>query len=172
MDEIRPDQASDPAPKEKADLSRLRIQRSDAGGRTTRGFPLMRILLVAIVVILGLLFRDSILGLFGAGGPQVRTAQALRVVPGQAKAGDVSANGYIVADRQASLATVLSGRLVELDAKEGDIVEKDAAVARIQFDDYEVEVQTVIAKDGSPLAPVSGVGSQLRVTTSLPIVNS
>ena len=34
-----------------------------------------------------------------------------------------------------------AGRLVELSAKEGDLVEKDQIVARIQFDDYEVEVE-------------------------------
>jgi RND family efflux transporter MFP subunit len=32
---------------------------------------------------------------------------------------------------------VISGRLVELNAKEGDIVEKDAVVARVQYDDLE-----------------------------------
>jgi RND family efflux transporter MFP subunit len=109
--------------------------------RPPRGFPLIRVVLLAALLIVGLLFRGPIVSFFSGGGSEVRVGLALRVVPGQAQAGDVAANGYIVADRQASLATVLSGRLVELNVKEGDIVEKDQVVARIQFDDYAVEVE-------------------------------
>jgi len=128
----------------RADLSRLRIPR-DGPARASRGFPWLRVLAIVAVGALAFLFKDTVLGWFGGNGATVRTAKALRVVPGQATAGDVSANGYIVADTQASLASVLSGRLVELHAAEGDIVEKDAVVARIQFDDYEVEYERTLA---------------------------
>jgi len=83
-------------------------------------------------------FREPLLGLVSqVREPEVAVGRAVRVVPGTAREGDVSANGYVVANRQASVATVLSGRLVELAAEEGDVVPADAVMARIQFDDYE-----------------------------------
>ncbi|MDF1702116.1 MAG: hypothetical protein P1V36_13250, partial [Planctomycetota bacterium] len=139
----------DPAPPNppKADLGRLRIERGagDAGGHV-RGFPWLTLVIVGGLVALGFLFRAPIAGLFaGSRSGPLRTARAVKVVPGQAQQGDVSANGYIVADRQASLATVLSGRLVELDAAEGDTVVEGHVVARIQYDDLEVQEQQALA---------------------------
>lgn len=128
------------APPAKADLSRLRIQRGSNEIVQVRGFPWIGALVVLGLLALGFLFREPLLSLVGGGGgATVRTGRAVRVVPGQAQAGDVSANGYVVADKQASLASVLSGRLVELNAAEGDTVAKDAVVARIQYDDLEVQ---------------------------------
>lgn len=139
----------DPAPPNppKADLGRLRIERGpgDTGGHV-RGFPWLTLVIVGGLVALGFLFRAPIAGLFaGSRSGPLRTARAVKVVPGQAQQGDVSANGYIVADRQASLATVLSGRLVELDAAEGDTVVEGHVVARIQYDDLEVQEQQALA---------------------------
>ena len=127
-----------------ADLSRLRIERDDGAG--VRGFPWTRTVLIVGLVVVLFLFKGPLLGLLsGAGGGSVRTARAVRVVPGQAQQGDVAANGYIVADVQASLATVLSGRLVELNAKEGDTVQAGMVVARIQYDDLEVRERQAMA---------------------------
>ena len=133
----RPPSAAAPA---KADLARLRIERGSQAAATPRGFPWFSVLAVVVLLGLGFLLREPLLSLMGGGGgPTVRTGRAAKVVPGQAQAGDVSANGYVIADKQASLASVLSGRLVELNAAEGDTVEKGAVVARIQYDDLEVQ---------------------------------
>lgn len=121
------------------DLSRLRIQRGPQDGARARG--LSPLWLIGLLAVGGTawLFRDQLAARVGqVTGPEpVRTALAVRVEPGQAAAGDVDSNGYVIADRSASLASVISGRLVELNAKEGDIVEKDAVVARVQYDDLE-----------------------------------
>jgi RND family efflux transporter MFP subunit len=121
------------------DLGRLRIARGSEERGRVRGFnPLW------LIVLLGLggaayLFRDEIWAKVeqARAGAPLRTARAERVTPGAIKAGDVAANGYVIADRSASLASVISGRLVELNAKEGDTVEKDEVVARVQYDDLE-----------------------------------
>jgi len=159
MQEPTPQPPSAEEPGARADLSRLRIPRQSAAARGSGGFPLLRLLVLAGVLVLAFLFKDPLLALVG-GGTQVRTAKAVRVVPGQATAGDVAANGYIVADTQASLASVLSGRLVELHAAEGDIVEADAVVARIQYDDYEVEAKRAAAAVDSAVARVAQARSR------------
>lgn len=126
-----------PPPAERPDLGRLRIERP-AGRRAgrARGLPWVGILGVVAVAGLLWLFRAPLLGLFGGPAARsVRTALAVRVAPGEAAAGDVTANGYIVADRTASLATPLSGRLVSLLADVGDPVVEGAEVARIFSDD-------------------------------------
>ena len=104
------------------------------------------ILLLAFASLV-FLFREPLLGAVrDVSAPTVRIARAERIVPGQAQAGDVSANGYVVANRIASLATVLSGRLVEVHAEDGDIVEAGAVVARIQFDDLEAQYEAAVRR--------------------------
>ncbi|MHC5011279.1 MAG: efflux RND transporter periplasmic adaptor subunit [Planctomycetota bacterium] len=128
------------------DLSRLRIPREQGGGRAYRSFPWFGLLVVVALGGVAWLFRGPLLGAVQtATATEVRTARVRRVVPGQAEEGNVAANGYVIANRIASLATVLSGRLVELHAEEGDTVEENAVVARIQYDD--IEAQWAGAKD-------------------------
>ncbi len=134
------DAASRPPPADPArpDLTRLRIRRDDRKPRPYRSFPWFGILLVLGAVGAAWMFREPLLGLVASvREPEVVVGRAVRVVPGKGGESDVSANGYVVANRQASVATVLSGRLVELHAEEGDVVPEGAVMARIQYDDYE-----------------------------------
>jgi len=139
-----------------ADLSRLRIERGNQPIGHVRGFPWIRILLIALIGALAFLFRDKITGLWAdANAPYFQTARVTRVVPGQAAEGDVSANGYVVANRSASLATVLSGRLVELNFREGDTVEENEIIARIQHDDLEADLQHAKLRSNAASARVT-----------------
>lgn len=146
----------------KADLGRLRIQRgADEVRAAPRGFPWLTLVLLGGLVAVGFLFREPLAGLFaGSSSGPLQTVRATKVVPGQAGEGDVSSNGYIVADTQASLGTVLSGRLVELNAKEGDTVEKGAVVARIQYDDLEVQERQALAAQASAEARLAQAKAQ------------
>ena len=135
--------SSQPSTSSPPDLGRLRIDRTGDGAAGMGGFPWIRVMIGVGLLGVLFLFRDPLLGMVASkGGQAVRTGRAVK---GGARSGAprarVSANGYIVADRAASLATVLSGRLVELNAAEGDIVAKDEVVARIQYDDYEAEAR-------------------------------
>ena len=86
-----------------------------SGGRAKGWNPLWLIVLLALGGA-AFLFKDELakasVKSVGGGGATVRTGRAERVVPGDVKAGDVQANGYVIADRSASLASVISGRLV------------------------------------------------------------
>lgn len=148
---------SPPDPRTPVDLARLRIAREPGAATRAKGWnPLWLVLLLALGG-LAFLFKDELKARVtaGGGGTTVRTGHAERVVPGDAKAGDVQANGYVIADRSASLASVISGRLVELNAKEGDTVEKDAVVARVQYDDLEAIEAEAKARTAAAVAQVA-----------------
>lgn len=160
-------QSSEKPPSEavsaRADLSRLRIDRGDESRVHVRGFPWIRLTLALGVLAVVFLLRAPISNLVsGGGGTTVKVGRAARVVPGQAGQGDIAANGYIVADTQASLASVLSGRLVELHAKEGDVVGANVVVARIQYDDLEVQERQAAAARASAEAQVLQASAQLE----------
>jgi RND family efflux transporter MFP subunit len=144
---------SNPGP----DLGRLRIERGDESRGRVRGASPLWLFLLLAVAGLGYLFRGEILGKVEEvrGGPTVQTARAQRVVPGEAAAGDVAQAGYVVADRTASLASVISGRLVELNAQEGQFVEANAVVARVQYDDLEAQEREAKARTASASALVT-----------------
>lgn len=84
------------------------------------------------------LARGPLLGWLDESGPRtVQVGRAERTTGQGPGPGDVTANGYVVADRMASLATPLSGRLVHLAADVGDEVEAESVVARIFAEDLE-----------------------------------
>lgn len=137
MSSTRPSPADSRPPSEAVDLGRLRIDRGSGPVRRVRGFPFLRLWIALGIVALLLLLREPLLSTFGP--EKLASWETALVVRAGGSAGGVMANGYVVAERSASLSTVLSGRLVELRAKEGDIVEADAIVARIQSDDLEAQ---------------------------------
>ncbi len=137
MSSTRPSSTDSRPPSEAVDLGRLRIDRGSGPVRRARGFPFLRLWVALGIVALLLLLREPLLATFGRQD-QAGWETAL-VVRAGGSSGGVMANGYVVAERSASLSTVLSGRLVELRAKEGDIVEANAIVARIQSDDLEAQ---------------------------------
>ena len=158
---MNPPRTDAPAP---VDLGRLRIARgSEERGRVRGISPLWLVLLLAVGAAV-YLFRDELWAKVeqARGGAPVRTARAERVTPGAIKAGDVAANGYVIADRSASLASVISGRLVELNAKEGDIVEANAVVARVQYDDLEAAAAEAKARTASAEATVAQAKSSVQ----------
>ena len=69
---------------------------------------------------------------FGSGGrvPEVQVGRVQRVGGAQAQTG-TSANGYVVARRQAALSTDVQGRLVELRVQEGDRVRRGDILGRL-----------------------------------------
>ena len=135
-----PSSAAAPSP-DRPDLGRLRIDRSAHDTPLRRGVPWIRILLLLLAAAAAALYFREPLGLGTPVRAPLATVRATLVVPGEAQAGDVAANGYVIANRQASLATVISGRLVELNVGVGDSVRENQVVARIQFEDLAAQVQ-------------------------------
>lgn len=116
---------------DKPDLSSLRIER-DAPVRAAsrRALPWKYIIPVALAtaaVIVILMLRGSV-------AIDVETATATMTYPSQANA-VLTANGYVVAQRKAAVASKGTGRLVYLGVEEGDKVRKGDIIARLEDQD-------------------------------------
>lgn len=131
------------------DLQRLRIERPatasprKGGARPRGGRRLPLVLLGAIALGTAWWFRDELqraAGLAVDAPLAVRTVFVRREVP--TPAGAIGSNGYVVARRRAALSTVLSGLLVEMKVEEGQRVEANQVIGRIQYDDYAVGLET------------------------------
>lgn len=122
---------------DKFDLSRLRIQRDEgpAAGAPPRRKTFALIGYAAGVMFLlvaGLFFYKSVL----ASEEIVELTTVSMVSPSQASS-LLTASGYVVAQRKAAVASKATGRIVELNFKEGDKVKKGAIIARVESEDVE-----------------------------------
>ncbi|NTU43844.1 MAG: biotin/lipoyl-binding protein, partial [Nitrospirales bacterium] len=113
------------------ELSRLKIDKTSAlpaGGRK-RNFIWI---IAAILATLTTVFL-WITGVF-TPAVEVETAAVSRIFPSQTFT-LLNASGYVVAQRKASVASKVTGRLVSLLVEEGSKVRKGDIIARIESDD-------------------------------------
>lgn len=122
---------SDPS---KPDLQRLRIDRGPSPTRS-RGFtPIL--VAAAVFAVAGFLLGRERPRLTGDSRPVIEVARVARA--GTAKLGrEVSANGYVVARRQAALSTEVQGRVVELRVEEGSRVREGEILAVLDTKELE-----------------------------------
>ena len=116
-----------------ADLARLRIPDDERRPRRrTRRWPWVLLAVVAVIVAAGVMSRPA----------QVRVATARSGGGGPADAGQavLTANGYVEARHQASVAARTTGRLAEVMVEEGDTVAVGQVVARLLDDDQRAAV--------------------------------
>ena len=79
---------------------------------------------------------------FAAFGPrrfEVQTASVQSAYPTQQYA-QLTASGYVVAQRRAAVSSKATGRLVELKVREGSVVKKDEIIARIDASDVQASI--------------------------------
>jgi len=121
---------SEPQP----DLARLRIDRSSGNRRRGGGRW------VAVALLLA--FACFAWARHGCGRrvPEVQVGRVQRVGGVQAQTG-TSANGYVVARREAALSTDVQGRLVELRVQEGDRVHHGDVLARLDTAQLEASLE-------------------------------
>lgn len=120
------------------DLSTLRIPESK---RRRRGLPGKGLLLLLLAAAGAWFSRALWL-------PRVETALATEVTlatveevtPAGALASNLTANGYVVAQRRAALAPKVSGKLEELLVVEGSRVGKDEVIARLEHRDLDAQI--------------------------------
>ncbi len=126
-----------------ADLSSLRIDRSDQlknPGQRGKIFKVIGTTLGIVVLLLVIYFGWKS---FTSPAIEVKLATATLQSPSQASA-VLTASGYIVAQRKAAVASKGTGRLVYQGVVEGDRVQKDQVIARI--DDSDIRAQLEQAK--------------------------
>jgi len=119
-------------PVKERDLSGLRISREKKEDTNEKPFPWKVvfgvILFVAVVVVALLVLRGL------EGEREYELATATLTYPSQASS-VLTANGYVVAQVKAAVASKGTGRLEYLGVEEGDKVTQDQIIARIEDDD-------------------------------------
>ncbi|MBL8349628.1 MAG: efflux RND transporter periplasmic adaptor subunit [Burkholderiaceae bacterium] len=118
-------------PSEPRSLSSLRIDRSAAPlKRRRRLWPwLLGALLLAGAGALALVPRKT----------PVQVASVLAAYPSQQYA-DLTASGYVVAQRRAAVASKGTGRLVELRVREGSVVKQGELIGRLDASDVQAAI--------------------------------
>jgi RND family efflux transporter MFP subunit len=117
------------------DLSKLRIQRE--GGAPKHDLPrsrywLLMYIVAAVFLAIGAFFFLKTIG----PDEEVELTTVGYVSPSQASS-LLTASGYVVAQRKASIASKATGRIVYLGFHEGDKVKLGDIIARIESDDVE-----------------------------------
>jgi HlyD family secretion protein len=125
---------TDPAPDTaRSGLNALRIERGTpaAAPRARRRWGRWLALGVVLVLVAGLLLWPR--------PPEVRVASVVTAYASQQYA-QLTASGYVVAQRRAAVASKATGRLVELRVREGSVVKKDEIIARLDASDVAAAV--------------------------------
>ncbi len=120
------------------DLSSLRINRSETQNskQLNNIFKYLFIFSIVLLLVAVFVFKNKIFG----SEIEVKTTTVFRLYPAEANA-ILTASGYVVAQRKASLASKATGRLVYLGVVEGDSVKKGQIIARIENDDVLAKVE-------------------------------
>lgn len=121
-----------------ADLNKLRIDRTERRDLRDRRRPLWPVLLLILLIGAGLAFYQywkSVLSV-----PEVSTTRVVLVTPSEGNA-LLTASGYVVAQRKAILGAKSPRRLVERFVNEGQRVEKDVIVARLDHTDVDARFE-------------------------------
>jgi len=123
------------------DLSALRIPRKERAAAPSRLPWLLGGVLAGMLVVVALVV--GIVKWSGAASPRVRTGTALLERAPTGADALVTASGYVVARRKASVSARRAGRLVDLRVEEGSRVKKDEILARIEASDLEAQARTL-----------------------------
>ncbi len=119
---------SDSSPSGRTDLERLRIREADRRPkRHRRRWPFFAIGIAVLIAAISILSRPTPI--------RVATARIGGSGPAEAGGSVLTANGYVEARHQASVAARTTGRLASLLVEEGDPVDSNQVVARLIDED-------------------------------------
>ena len=116
-----------------APLSQLRIDRGQASASRRRR-PRWGLWAVGALVLAG-----GAAWLLAPRATAVQTAAVVSTTPSQQYV-DLTASGYVVAQRRAAVASKATGRLVELMVREGSRVKKNEVIARLDASDVQAAI--------------------------------
>lgn len=130
-------------PKSRGDLTALRVSRDDEPRRpATNRSVIMWLLGVAAAVTIGLVVYERWIA--PRNFPTVE-AMIVRSTVAQSNAPLLTVTGYLVADRQATIAPAISGRLVELHVETGQKVGAGDVLAVIESDALQAQLKEAAA---------------------------
>jgi len=127
-----------------ADLSSLKIDRSNNNGKSSK----QRWIIYSVILIVILLAAYFLYKSYSKSAVEVKLTNVIKQTPGRSSA-VLTASGYIVAQRKASVSSKGTGILVYLGVVEGDKVKKGQIIARL--DDRDIVAQLDEAKSSLQL---------------------
>lgn len=123
-------------------LGQLKIDRQGAGGakqlpasRRRKRWPFVAAGVLALAVIAMLAMPSK---------PEVQTSSVLQSTPSQQYL-QLTASGYVVAQRRAAVASKATGRLLELNVREGTVLKKGDLIAKLDASDVQAAIATAQA---------------------------
>ena len=141
-------------------LAQLKIDRQApqlAKARGRRRLPWPWLLAAVLLVAVGL-------AVLRPRASEVRVSSVLQSTPA-AQYAQLTASGYLVAQRRAAVASKASGRLIELHVREGSVLKKGELIARI--DAADVQAAIAAASAGVRLAEAGARQAQSAVQQAL-----
>ena len=122
----------------KADLSALKIDRSDNHNQNSKKTIIIVGVIIAVLIVLLLVYFSA--GTIFNQGVDVKLATVTLQSPLQTNA-SLTASGYVVAQRKAAVASKGTGRLIYLGVVEGDRVKKDQVLGRLEDNDIRAQLE-------------------------------
>jgi RND family efflux transporter MFP subunit len=140
------------------DLSKLKIDKSVQTFRPVRRRKLFYLLgAILLVILAGFLYLNG----FIRPAVSVEVATVSQVYPSQTFS-QLSASGYVVAQRKAAVASKVTGRLVALMVEEGSRVKEGQIIARLENEDVIAAQDQAEANLKLTRANVEGVKAELE----------
>ncbi|MDX1516420.1 MAG: efflux RND transporter periplasmic adaptor subunit [Woeseiaceae bacterium] len=137
-------------------ISQLRIDRSAPPARSARRWP------IAIAVLLGI-GVIAVWWLTGRDAAVLVETDVARRPPSAVASGSVlDASGYVVARRQATVSSKVTGKVLEVYVEEGMRVEKDQVVATLDDTTQQAQLALSVAQADSARAALAEIEAQLR----------
>ena len=121
-----------------ATLGQLKIDRQTPVGKSKRPRKTWPWILGGAVVL------GSLTAFLMPSKPEVQTSTVLQSYPSQQYL-QLTASGYVVAQRRAAVASKGSGRLIELNVREGSLLKKGDLIARLDASDVQASIGTALA---------------------------
>ena len=123
-----------------ADLSSLKIDRSNKEDINSSKKNIFITLGIIVLIIVGYFIISSFLG----SSVEVNLTTAVLQKPGQSSA-SLTASGYVVAQRKAAIASKGTGRLIYLGVVEGDQVKKNQIIGRLEDNDIRAQLDQALS---------------------------
>jgi HlyD family secretion protein len=114
----------------------LKINRGPTSGPQRRRRWRIGLALLAVAIGVGLALRPRV--------PEVQTVSAVQTTP-SVQYQQLTASGFVVAQRRAAVASKASGRLLELNVREGSRVKAGELLARLDASDVQAALQVAQA---------------------------
>lgn len=153
MDQNEQNESSNPRT---ADLSALKINRpKEQKYRSYKWMKVIPWILIPALLVVGYFFLIDKL----KQGITVDVT-TVRLVKGSSAKATLSASGYVVAQRQSSVASKATGRVVYLAVEEGDEVQKGEIIAKVESEDIQANLDLARANLDYALADSVQAASQ------------